>query len=438
MYLKKWLAGLVIAGVMLVATACGGSDKEAGSGDKNVKKEPYTMTLYANGVSAEEFDLRFRKTLEEKFSHITFQYKRNEKGATITELVAQGEIPDLIRTDIPTLKTLYMDLELAYDLRDLIKKYNYDLTRFNSVFTQEIVDVVRTGEVYGLPVPPYFPQVLYYNKGLFDKFGQDYPRDGMNWDEVYDLARTMTRTEGGETYRGFSANIMAWLRDNQFSHPILDPKKDGLSDTGVWQIMFTNLKRFYDIPGNAVEKTTGEENNIFGKGKVAMQQNQHNIYLIIPEEVDWDMVATPKLAGAPELMGQRGPAYWSITKQSKHKDEAFEVIMTMLSDEVQMADSRIGIPTVLNNKEIQAQLGKDDPVYSTKNMNAINYYQPIPATPKREPGLADLAGGTQQNTMAAAFHKVALGTVDINTALRDLNEEFKRLVEEEKAKQAPK
>lgn len=419
--MKKWLLVMMVAGVMLMS-ACGSGGKESGG---NKTKEPYTMTLYAAGVSPEEFDSRFRKTLEDKFTHITFEYKTNVKGATITELVAEGNIPDLIRTDIPTLKTLYMDLGLAYDLRDLIKKYNYNLSRFNSVFTQEIVDVVRTGELYGLPVPPYFPQVLYYNKDLFDKFGQDYPKDGMTWDEVYDVAKKMSRVEGNEVYRGFSANIMAWLRDNPFSHPILDPKKDGLSDTGVWQIMFTNLKRFYEIPNNVVEKTVGEENNIFSKGKVAMQQNQHNIYLIIPPEVNWDIVASPKLAGAPELMGQRGPAYWSITKQSQHKDEAFEVIMTMLSDEIQMMDSRNGIPTVLNNKEIQAALGKDHPIYSTKNMNAINYYQPAPPTPKREPGLVDLAGGTQQNTMSPAFHKVALGQADINTALRELDEQIK-------------
>lgn len=451
--MRKWLWSAVIVSALILSACGNGGEKTPqatpapGSGqdgggtktpDKVVevkKKDPYTLKLYAAGVSEEEFDSRFRAVLESKFPHITFNYRRNVAGATITELVAQNDIPDLIRTDIPTLKNLYMDLGLAYDLRDLIKQNNYDMNRFNHVFTQEITDVVRTGEVYGLPVPPYFPQVLYYNKDLFNKFGQDYPTDGMSFDEVYDLARLMTRNEGSENFRGFSANITAWLRDNPYSHPILDPKIDGLSETSVWQTMFTTLKRFYEIPGNKVEKTVGEENNIFSKGSVAMQLNQHNIYLIIPEEVDWDIVSTPTIPGGPQLMGQRGPAYWSISKQSEHKEEAFEVIMTMISDEIALEDSRQGIPTVLVNKEIQDALGSEHPIYSSKNMAAINYYLPAPPTPKREPGLVDIAGGTQQNSMGPAFHKMVLDASDMNTALRDLNEVLKMHVEEERSKQ---
>ncbi|WP_158606936.1 ABC transporter substrate-binding protein [Paenibacillus ginsengarvi] len=427
---------------MLVAaglSGCGGGtakepDTKAGQPQPEAKKDPYTMTLYAAGVSAAEFDTRFRKKLETKFPHITFNYKTNQVGATITELVAQGDIPDLIRTDIPTLKTLYMDLGLAYDLRDQIKKNKYDMTRFNQVFTQEIVDVVRTGEVMGLPVPPYFPQVLYYNKDLFDKFGQPYPKDGMTWDEVYDVAKKMTRVEGGQTYRGFSANTMAWLRDNQFSNPILDPKTDGVSDTEKWRQVFTILKRMYDIPNNGISKTAAEETGIFAKGNVAMQLNQHSIYLIFPPELNWDMVATPLIPGGPKLMGQRGPAYWSITQQSKHKDDAFQVIMEMLGDDVAMEDSRSGIPTVLNNKDVQAALGKGHAVYSKKNMNAVNFYPPAPPTPKRQNGLIDVAAGTQQNLMSATFQKVGLNEMDVNTALRDLEEQLKKEIEKEKSK----
>ncbi|MEF3306840.1 ABC transporter substrate-binding protein [Paenibacillus sp. GYB003] len=417
-------------------TACGGSSattKDTGTAPE-AKKEPFTLSLYAAGVSPQEFDTRFRKTLETKFPHITFKYRTNQAGATITELVSQGDIPDLIRTDIPTLKTLYMDLGLAYDMRDLIKKNKYDMTRFNSVFTQEIVDVVRTGEVYGLPVPPYFPQVLYYNKDLFDKFGQPYPKDGMTWDEVYEVARKMTRVDGEQIYRGFSANTMAWLRDNQFSNPILDPKTDGLSNFERWSQLFTNLKRFYDIPNNAIAKTVGDENNIFSKGNVAMQVNQHNIYLVLPPELNWDIVSTPVFKDGPKLMGQRGPAYWSITQQSKHKDEAFQVIMEMLSDEIQMEDSRNGIPTVLTNKDIQAALGKGHPLYSKKNMNAVNFYPPAAPTPKRQSGLVDIAAGTQQNLMANTFQKVATNQADINSALREADEQLKKEVEKEKSK----
>lgn len=285
-----------------------------------------------------------------------------------------------------------------------------------------------------LPVPPYFPLVLYYNKDLFDKFGIDTPRDGMTWDEVFALAQTMTRSEGDEVFRGFSGNLIGMLRDNPFSLLILDPVKDELSSPETWQLIFANFKRFFDIPNNAVESTFALENAVFTQGKSAMYIGQHSIYFVIPPEVDWDIVAQPTMSGAPERMGQRSPAYWSITQQSKHKDEAFQVIVEMLSDEVQMQDSRQGIPSSLINKEIRDALGKDHPVYSSKNMGAVNYYEPTDPTPKRSADAVNVSGSVQESHLWQAFVKVAQNEMDMNSALRELDEKLKQLVEAEKNK----
>jgi multiple sugar transport system substrate-binding protein len=433
---RLFMAACLCLSGTVALTACGGGTGGAkpDSGTKEAGTEPFTMTIYAAGVKPEEFDARFRKALENKFPHITFKYRTSDKGSSIQELVAQGDIPDLIRTDIPSLKTSYIDLGLAYDLREQVRAHNYSTNRFNPVFVQEIVDVVQTGELYGLPVPPYFPQVLYYNKDLFDKFGQPYPKNGMNWDEIYELAKKLTRVDGDRIYRGFSAGTIALLRDNPYSQPILDPKADGLSNPDVWKKMFENLKRFYDIPNNTIAKTAVEEGAVFGQGGVAMQVNQYSIYVNLPSELNWDIVSAPVMDGAPKLMPQRGPAYWSITKQSKHKSEAFQAMMTMLSDEVQMQDSRNGIPTTLAIKEIAANLGKDHPVYSKKNTNAVNYYEPIPPTAKRQNGLTDIPLGTQQNIVANNFQKVATNEMDINTALGDISEKLKKEADKQKSK----
>ncbi|GAA3408424.1 ABC transporter substrate-binding protein [Paenibacillus hodogayensis] len=427
-------AGMTLACMSIVTllSACGGTKNDNSATEEKEKKEPFTLSIYAEDVKAEEFDDRFRKALEKKFPHITFEYRTNGKDQTIADLVGAGYVPDLIRTSIPTLKNSYLDLQLGQDLNPYVQKYKYDLTRFNKVFVDEIIAAGRTGELYGLPVPPFFPQVLYYNKDLFDRFGVPYPQDGMSWDEIYEIAKKMTRVDGNQVYRGFSANMMAMLRDNPYSTPILDPAANQLANFETWQTIFTNYKRFYDIPDNKPEKNgVWAEADAFAKGNVAMQVGQHDIYLGIPKELNWDIVSVPTIAGAPKLMGQRGPAYWSITKTSKHKDEAFQVIAEMLSDEIQMEDSRKGILTVLVNKDIQNALGKDHPIYSKKNVKAISYYQPAAYTPKRKTGMAEVPGGTQQTLMAEAFLDVAQGKADINTSLRSLNEKLK--LEAEKA-----
>ncbi|TMV43508.1 extracellular solute-binding protein [Paenibacillus mesophilus] len=437
---RLWGKGARIAfaaAAVVALSACGaglGGGTAAEGEPPAKKKEPFTLKIWGGGVTVKEFEERFRKMLTQHFPHITVEYILSGKGTTMPELVAAGEIPDIIRFAIPDMSTNYLDLKLGYDLNPHVKESGYDLARFVQIFTDEVRDAGRSEALYGLPIPPYFPQVLYFNKDLFDKFGVGYPQDGMTWDDLYEMARKMTRTEGGVNYRGFSSNLVNTLRDNQYSLPILDPAADRLADSNKWQQLFVNLKRFYDIPGNTIEANNTAESAAFSKGHVALMPNQHSVYLTIPVEVNWDIVSYPTLPGAPKLAPQRGPAYLGISNTSKHKAEAFEVIVAMLSDEMQLADSKRGITTTLNNNEIAGVLGTGDPVYSTKHMAAVNYYPPTPYTQKRKADLTDVPGAFQQNLIASTFIAFAQGKADLNTTLRQLEEQLRAEVEKEKNK----
>lgn len=413
--------------LLIIATACN-KDAHPTLSDSH---EPFTLVIFAGGVSEDEFDDRFRDTLESKFPHITFEYRTG--SPSIHDQVTAGDIPDIIRTDIPTLRTHYLDLELGTDLLPFIEKYNYDLTRFNTSFLEEIHHYMRDDKLYGLPVPPYFPNVLYYNKDLFDTFGVDYLKDGLTWDETYELAKTLTRKDGETQYRGFTANLLGMTRDNSFSIPILDPEIDGLAEPETWRKVFNNLHRFYEIPGNELISNEADF-HAFSEGESAMAAQLHSVYLIIPETVNWDMVAIPTMEGAPKRVNQRGPAYWSIAQTSKHQEAAFQVIMEMLSDEIQKQDSLKGIPTTLANPEIEALLGQNHPVYQTKNMKAVTYYPPTDPKRARQPGKVDLPMGTQQAIIRAAFVEVATGEKDVNTALRNADEKLQQALREEENK----
>ncbi|TMV52803.1 extracellular solute-binding protein [Paenibacillus mesophilus] len=441
--MKKWGPAALLGLTMIALTACGGggnTDGTQNSADTSktpeVKKDPITLSVFGLGVKEEEFNDRFKGVLEKKFPYITFKYVAPDKGNSLPELVARGEIPDLIRTDVPNLKNNYLDLKLGTDLNELVKKHKYDLTRFNAPFIQEMIDAGQTGALYGLPYPPYFPLVLTYNKNVFDKFGVPYPKDGMNWDDAYEIAKKMSRTEGTNVYRGFSGNIMAMLRDNTYGYPILDPNADQLYDMEKWKPLFNNLKRFYDLPNNQIAATRPAEiNDAFNKGNVAMQANQYSQYAPIPKEIEWDIVTYPTLKDVPKKMAWRGPAYWSISATSKYKDDAFQVIMAMVSDEVHLADSKKGMLPVVTNKSIQDAFGQDRPDLVSKNMKALFYYQEwAPYSPKRKPGTANVPTVVQQDSMAQTFHDVASNKVDVNTGLRQLDEKLKAELAKEKSK----
>ncbi|GAA3412245.1 ABC transporter substrate-binding protein [Paenibacillus hodogayensis] len=441
--MKRKISTTLLCGVAIIAlSACGAKKEEAGGTAQTpkapeVKKDPFTLSVFGFGSAQDnEFDQRYREVLERKYPHITFKYIPQSSGNSLAEMVARGETPDLIRTDIPNLKNNYLDLQLGSDLNALVKKNNYDLTRFNDQFIKELVEAGRTGALYGLPYPPYFPMVLTYNKGLFDKFGVAYPKDGMSWDDVYEIAKKMSRTDGANVFRGFSANIMAMLRDNPYGYPILDPSADQLFDLEKWKPLFLNFKRFYEIPGNKIEATRPAEiNDAFKKGNVAMQVNQYSQYLPIPQEIDWDIVSYPSLEGAPKRMVWRGPFYWSISSTSKHKDDAFQVIMTMVSDEVQLADAKKGMLPTVASKSVQGAFAQERPDLQKKNMKALFYFQEwSPYSPKRKAGLADVPTVVQQDSMAQTFHDFASGKVDLNTGLRQLDEKLKQELAKDKSK----
>lgn len=425
----------------LLAACSGNSGKEPSSGESGLNKaekppEPIELKIHAAGVSDDELNSRFKDVLKKKFPHITITWMPSSgPGNTIQEYVARGEIPDIIRNISSTVRTNYIDMGLAYDLRDMVKKYKYDLNRFNPIFIDGFINLsAQNGELYGLPLSPFFSRVLYYNKDLFDKFGQPYLKDGMNWDEIYEVAKRMTRVENGVTYRGFSANIATFLTYNEYSLSTLDPNKDELSNFNTWQKLFNNYMRFFQIPNNAFSPTINEESGMFQKGTVGIHADIFSPYFDLSKVNNWDMVSTPIIDGAPKKIGIFPPGYLLITNQSKHKDDAFKVIMEILSDEVQMADARNGFLPTVTNKDMMKALGQNSDKYKGKNMNAVGYYEFAPLRPTRAKGMTVIDTNIADTKLREAFLNSAQGKDDVNSALRKVDEQLRQEVELAKSK----
>ncbi|MEF3306627.1 ABC transporter substrate-binding protein [Paenibacillus sp. GYB003] len=438
---KRSLRSWASLPLLVTLAACGGGeaiskDGQEPAGTTNRPPEPIELKIHAAGVSEQEFDARFKETLQKKFPHIKVTWlQTNGPGNTIQEYVARGEIPDIIRNISSTVHTNYLNLGLAYDLRELAKKHNYDLSRFNPIFIDGFVNITaQNGELYGLPVSPFFSRVLYYNKDLFDKFGQPYLKDGMTWDEAYDAARKLTRVEGGVTYRGLSAFVATFLTYNEYSLSTLDPAKDQLSSIDTWKKIFDNYIRFYQIPNNRIAPSLAEEQTMFQKGTVAMHADIFSPYLDLSMLKNWDMVSVPVMEGAPKKIGIFPPGYLLITKQSKHKDEAFRVMIEMLSDETQLKDARNGFLPTVSNKEMMNVLGQDNAVLKSKNMKAVGYYEFAPLRPARQKGMTVIDTNTADTLLRNAFMDAAQGKEDVNSALRKADELLKQEVEKEKSK----
>lgn len=395
-------------------------------------KGPITITLFTN-LSDEEVNTYWTDYVEKKFDHITLKHLKSATGATIEDLIALGTIPDIIRVAGTLIQTQYLDLGLGYDLNELIKMNNYDLNQFESLYFKQLANNAGTtkGETYGLPINLISPYILYYNKELFNKFGVDYPVDGMTWDETYEIAKSMTRIDGDVTYQGFSAMFTEYLRDNQMAIPALDPQADRMYDTAQWLPLFRSLMRFYQIPNNEIGASSGADQNKFIKDQTAaMLVSQLNTSVrSFPETLDWDMVSLPVFQEKPNAGAVPPPAYFTISQQSKQKEEAFEVIQYLLSKEVQMEHSKAARGTSLVDSEVRKAFGQDNEILKTKNISAIFYHTESEAMPARADGLVAVQAGTTQKIISDAFIEAATQQSDVNTALRNASEKIDQEIE---------
>jgi multiple sugar transport system substrate-binding protein len=105
----------------------------------------------------------------------------------------------------------------------------------------------------------------------------------------------------------------------------------------------------------------------------------------------------------------------NITSTGKFKDQAMEVVAYLVSDEYQMKRSRLGDMTVLKNEAIQKALGSDTK-FKGINLNALNHNKVAPASPK------SLYDDIVLDEFQEVLTDVSIGKVDLNTALRSVQE----------------
>jgi len=410
-----------LLGISLLA-ACGAGSKEGGPAqteDANAKSpaqqlkaaQPKELVIYnaSNSTATLEafLDTDQGKEIKAKYPDLTIQLVATGKGMEPQNIIASGQPIDIIMNSVFSYPVL-LEAQLIGDISDIVKKYHYDLNRIESTF----IDVQRqldNGKIYGLPVSNA-GVALFYNKDIFDKFGVPYPKDGMTWDETYELARKMTRTDSGIKYYGFATRYPFMYNVNQLSLSYYDLKADKMTvNNEKFKMFFDNFVRFEQIPGNEKVNT-----DMFNKEKVvAMMAYQSGKW----DFDSWDMVSMPTFNDAPGVGPQGYGTYWNIASTSKNKDFAFELLAHLTSDEVQKKFAKGGAIPVVNTPDVIQSLDKDSGRFKGKNLNAF-----FPSK-RPVPSYVTKYDNAISKHMTAAYTAVAEGKKDVNTALREAEEQ---------------
>jgi len=284
-------------------------------------------------------------------------------------------------------------------------------------------------------------QVLFYNKDLFDRFGVEYPRDGMTWDEMLSLSKKLTRKEGDKLYFGFSnQGALQVMKMNPMSLVKVDPatNKVAINQDPRWKTM---LELFFVAPYHGSDVFQEYfKNNSAPPGFTQFYKDQSTAMttyiasLLGQAYIDsflsgfnWDIVSHPTLPGLPNIGTQPDPIYIGMTKLTRNKDATMAVIKYLVSDEYQTMMARQANMTVLKDPEIQKQTGADIQRSGVgKNYAALykNQFAPMaPIVPK-----VDLNVTADLTRFA---NRLAKGEIDVNTMLRQAEEEIQKRIDEE-------
>ncbi|GAA4851560.1 sugar ABC transporter substrate-binding protein [Paenibacillus vulneris] len=418
---------LALIGMVAMTTACSGSNPSQQGAKEEEKKEPIKLTVlqYLLTVTDEDFNKLIAEPVKAKFPHITMELVRKPANQSFEDMLTAGTFPDLmLQANFDIYK--YTTLGLAEDLTSLVKNNNVDLSQFDPNIIQTLKSYGAKGELYMLPLYSN-PAALYYNKDIFDRFGVPYPKDGITWDEVISLARQLSRTDGGQPYYGLDL-IAAPRISASMMLPLWDPGSGkAVLTTDSWKSYFEMYKSIKDIPGN---QTKGIFNDFEKNKNLAMMVAYNRLTQL--EELhkagtapNWDIVTFPSRKEAP-LVKETDVSGLLLSTNSKHKEEAFQVMKFLAEKENQARMARRGLIPVINDPEVTKEYGADLSSLQGKNVQALLKMKigQNPQPTEYEEIIKDVI-----NKSMTEYLK---GSVDVNSILRRAEDDANKKIAEAK------
>jgi multiple sugar transport system substrate-binding protein len=425
----KPVAVAVLASVFASACSGGGGDSKTEGPTapaKPTELAPANIVIYStSGWTEAAFNERFGDAIRKKFPQITFTYIQSAKGTTYPDLIASKQDIDIIWESIGNFPRGPMTYGTHMDMTELMKLHSVDTSKIDA----GMLDVIRKmgdGKLFAIPVINN-TVITYYNKDIFDKFAIAYPKNDVTWDEVIELNKRLTRTDGGIQYIGFA--MSHFFATNSFSLPYANAqtKKPTITEPG-WRSLYQVYARLAESDGykEVVRKANGVPavNNFVKDKNVALLASLANVHMNNDMTgINWDVVKFPTYKELPQTGPQAYPTYFGVSATSKFKDHGMEVIKFLISNDYQLEASKRGILPAINTKEVKDVFAKDTP-FSGKNVK-ISFYDKFAPVALRTIYDADVEKVYNTNIV-----KLMLGETDLNTLLRQAEEGAQKVINE--------
>ncbi|OXM83240.1 ABC transporter substrate-binding protein [Paenibacillus rigui] len=364
------------------------------------------------------FEERIVQPVQKKFPWVKLIYSREEPffNNNIEKWQSTNTSPDILLMFSPAYEIPQLiQNNFHYDLNDLIGHNQFDLSQFDSKALSPILSFGNEGQVYALPYSKT-EHPLFYNKDIFDKFGVPYPQNEMNWDQTIDLAKKVTGEIDGVFYRGLDIADYVLLRE-QLSLTCLDPSTDyAIVNNEKWKLLAETIKDIYTIHGNLPNpKHLFRFNGGFSRDKnVAMAVLCANC--LSEPEINWDIVSYPTFRQYPMIKPTApNSSFLILSPFCKYKQEAFEIITYLVSEEHQLFNSKKGEVSSLTQDSIKDAYASELSYFKDKNIKALFINEganPVVETSVFEKEVVRL--------VTDSFRKMILENRDVSTTLQEL------------------
>jgi multiple sugar transport system substrate-binding protein len=226
---------------------------------------------------------------------------------------------------------------------DYIQMDKFDMDQYFQPITEARLKGAD-GKYYGLPRDASMSAVL-YNKDIFDKYNVPYPKDDWTLEDFRSIAAKLTHPDDkiygtdmvGDEWGFITGAPLVW---NMGSDLISEDgwKVKGIMDSPETIMLFeyaqSVLKDGSNIPSSIMANLSGDHAG-FTTGTVAMSAGDlwgFNTIKDVP--FNWGVVTYPRVSSSMDQYGWLDVVNWHMNAKSKHKDETWEFMKYMSSEEV--------------------------------------------------------------------------------------------------------
>ncbi|ETI66251.1 ABC transporter binding protein [Neobacillus vireti LMG 21834] len=341
MKLVKSILSVAIASGLLLA----GCSSSSGNGGSDKPADGKVKIRFATWDVGD--DVKLQQGLIDKFNethkdiNVVLEAYGSDYDTKITAGMGAKDAPDVMYMwNYPQYKDALEPLDSYIEKEGAEYKDNFYETLWNYNSVDE--------KVLGLPVG-YTTHVVYYNKALFDQAGVEYPKAGWTWEDLQATAKKLTNKETKVTGFAFSGkpdpyDFEMYLWGNNAAYVDKNGKLKGNLDSKKSVDVFEMFQKM-EKSGIAIT-SEGSGDTEMKSGKVAMfVYGAWGLTPLKEAGIDYGVVELPKFKDGKSVSILSSSGI-SVSKDSKHKKEAFEFIKFWTNEEANKARIAFELPVL--------------------------------------------------------------------------------------------